>query len=288
MAKEKIKVKILGVSAGHRKHMNTFYLVLLALKAVDKFAERVAEIADIETEIVDLADKEIKPCLSYCEWRHMPNKGLPYTGKKRPAPKGCPITNDYMAKVLIPKMFEADGFVFGSPTFTWSYTSKFRLFTERWSPLMWGGGTTGKPAAAITVGEMPFGGEETCLHHMNQILHASEMLPVSWYAGVTGVSGPPRGPHPSDKDYSARIGASKDRFARWLAVYNGRRVAEYAVMIKIAKKELGEVWEREFIKLFHPPKGDEPWAWDRLDKEVQEDLENLTPQKAQTLVKELS
>ena len=244
MAKEKIKVKILGVSAGHRKHMNTFYLVLLALKAVDKFAERVAEIVDIETEIVDLADKEIKPCLNYCEWRHMPNKGLPYTGKKRPAPKGCPITNDYMAKVLIPKMFEADGFVFG--------------------------------------------GEETCLHHMNQILHASEMLPVSWYAGVTGVSGPPRGPHPSDKDYSARIGVSKDRFARWLAVYNGRRVAEYAVMIKIAKRELGKAWEREFIKLFHPPRGDEPWAWDRLDKEVQEDLENLAPQKAQTLVKELS
>ena len=77
MAKKKIKVKILGVSAGHRKHMNTFYLVLLALKAIDKFAGRVAEIADIVTEIVDLADKEIKPCLNYCEWRHMPNKGQP-------------------------------------------------------------------------------------------------------------------------------------------------------------------------------------------------------------------
>ena len=59
-------------------------------------------------------------------------------------------------------------------------------------------------------------------------------------------------------------------------------------MTKLAKRELGKVWEREFIKLFHPPRGDEPWAWDRLDKEVQEDLENLAPQKAQTLVKELS
>lgn len=287
MAKEKVRVKILGISAGHRKHMNTFYLVLLALKAAEKFGQRIADIADIETEIVDLADKEIVACRNYCEARHMPNMGRHYSGTKRPEPKGCPIKDDYFAKVLSPKMREADGFIFGSPVFSWSYTSKFRRFTERLSPLVWEGSLTGKPAAAIAVGEMPFGGQETCLQHMNTIIHASEMLCVSWYAGVPGISGPPKGPKPGDPDYSKRIGVAEDRLARWLAVYNGRRVAEYAVMIKIAKRELGETWEREFIKIYHPPRGDEPWAWTRLDNEVEEALKDFGPNKPQNLVREL-
>ena len=285
--KEKVKVKILGVSTAARKHMNTFYLVLLALKAADKFAQRVAEVAEIETEIVDLADKEIKPCLSRCECRHMPNRGLSYKGMPRPEPEGCPIKDDYMAKVLIPKCKEADGFIFGSPVFGWSYSSKFRLFVERQSPIMWKFGFTGKPVAALAVGEIPFGGEETCLQHMNQMFHAGEMLDVSWYAGAPGVSGPPGGPAPSDPDYSSRIGVSKDRVASWLAVFNGRRVAEYAVMIKLAKRELGDLWSREFIQIYHPPRGDEPWAWHRLDKEIEEALAAFTPNTPQTLVKEL-
>ena len=287
MAKEKVKIKILGVSAAARKHMNTYYLVLLALKAVDKFAQRIAEVAEIKTEIVDLADKEIKPCLSRCECRHMPNRGLPYKGKPRPEPEGCPITDDYMARVMIPKCKEADGFIFGSPVFSWSYTSKFRLFAERFSPILWTYGFTGKPVAAITVGEIPFGGQETCLQHMHQIFHATELLDVSWYAGVTGVSGPPGGPAPSDPDYSSRIGVRKDRLASWLAVYNGRRVAEYAVMHALAKRELGDLWSKEFIQIYHPPRGDESWAWHRLDKEVEEELESFTPHAPQTWVKEL-
>ncbi len=287
MAKEKVKIKILGVAAAGRKHMNTYYLVLLGLKAVDKFAQRVADVAEIETEIVDLADKEIKPCLAHCEHRHMPNRGMPYRGKPRPEPEGCAIKDDYMAQVLIPKLKEANGIIFGSPVYTWSYSSKFRLMSERFSPVLWTKGFTGKPVAAMTVGEMPFGGQETCLQHMNMMFHATEMLDVSWYAGVTGVSGPPGGPMPNDPDYSKRIGVSKDRQARWLAVYNARRVAEYAVMIALAKRELGDLWTNEFIQIYHPPRGDEPWAWHRLDKEVEEELDSLTSQSPQKLVKEL-
>ncbi|MDZ4247034.1 MAG: flavodoxin family protein, partial [Dehalococcoidia bacterium] len=275
-AKEKVKIKLLGISAGHRKKMNTYYLVLLALKAAEKFGRKVADVCDLETEIVDLADKHIEPCRN-SEWNHMPGGGLPYEGTDRPKAKGCPIKNDYMATELIPKMKEADGFILGSPTYTWSYSSRFRLFTERVSPILWGGYLTGKPAAGVTVGEMPFGGQETCLNHINTIITASEMVCVSWYAGVTGVSGPPNGPLPWDKDYSTRVGAKGDRFAQWLAIYNGRRVAEYALMLKMAKRELGPIWEREFIKIYHPPRGDESWGWRRLDPEDEKEMLEFSP-----------
>lgn len=276
MAEEKVKVKILGISAGHREKMNTYYLVLVALKAAAKFGRRVAEICDLETEIVDLADKNIEPCRN-CEWNHLPGKGRPYKGMDRPKALGCPINDDFMAKELLPKMRESDGFIFGSPTYTWSYTSRFRLFSERLGPIVWEGHLTGKPAAAVTVGEMPFGGQETCLSHMNTIIQASEMLCVSWYAGVTGISGPPNGPLPWDKDYNTRVGAKNDRFAQWLAIYNGRRVAEYALMIKLARRDLKEIWEREFIKTYHPPRGDETWGWRRLDPKEEEEMAAFSP-----------
>jgi len=276
LAKEKLKIKLLGVSGGHRAKMNTYYLTLLALKAAEKFGSKVSEVCDLETEIVDLADKHIEPCRN-CEWNHLPGGGQPYKGTERPKAVGCPIHNDYMAKELMPKMKAADGFIFGSPTYTWSYSSRFRLFSERFSPLLWDGHLTGKPAAAVTVGEMPFGGQETCLAHMNTIIRASEMVCLSWYAGVPAVSGPPNGPLPSDKDYSTRVGAKGDRFAQWLAIYNGRRVAEYALMAKVAKRELGDIWNKEFIKIYHPPRGDESWGWRRLDPEAEELLKAVGP-----------
>lgn len=276
MAKEKVKIKILGISAGHRKKMNTYYLVLMALKAAEKFGRRVSEVCDLTTEIIDLAGQKLEPCRN-CEMRHLPGKGASYKGTERPPTLGCAIKDDYIAKVVHPKMIESDGFIFGAPTYTWSYTSQFRLFSERFSPLLWKGHLTGKPAAAVTVGEMPFGGQETCLQHMNTIIHASEFLPVGWYAGATGISGPPQGPLPSDKDYGTRVGVKGDRFVQWLAIYNGRRVAEYALMTKIARRELGEVWDREFIKIYHPPRGDETWAWRRLDPEDEAEMQAFDP-----------
>ncbi len=272
----RVKVKILGISAGHREKMNTYYLVLLALKAAEKFGRKVADICDLETEIVDLAGKHIEPCRN-CEWHHLPCRGLPYKGTERPKAEGCVIQDDFMAKELLPKMKEADGFIFGSPVYTWSFTSQFRLFSERLGPIVWEGHMTGKPAAAVTVGEMPFGGQETCLAQMNTIIHASEMLCVSWYAGVTGVSGPPNGPLPWDNDYDQRVGVKNDRFAQWLAIYNGRRVAEYALMIKRFKEDYKETWDRDFIKIYHPPRGDESWAWRRLDPEQEAAIASSFP-----------
>ncbi|MBI4330709.1 MAG: flavodoxin family protein [Chloroflexi bacterium] len=269
---DKVNVKILGIAAAHRKGMNTAWLVQYALKAAEKVGRKLAEVAVIETELLDLAGKTIKPCRN-CEMRHMPNKGMPYTGE--PKYLGCPIKDDFMAEVLAPKMKEADAFVFGSPVYGLSYTSQFRLFTERVSPQMWQGAHRYKPAVAVTVGEMALAGQETCLSDINRMICGSEMICASWYLGVPGVSGPPFGPHPADRDYGTKIGVKKHRYSQWLAVMNGRRVAELAVMIKIAQKQLGDLYDREFIKVCHPPHGEEPWSWRRLDKADEEYMENL-------------
>ena len=55
---EKVRVKILGLSCGHRKGRNTAWLVQYALKAAEKFGRLITEVADMETEFIDLADKD--------------------------------------------------------------------------------------------------------------------------------------------------------------------------------------------------------------------------------------
>jgi len=242
--------------------MNTAWLVRHALEAAEAFGRRVSEVAIVECDFEDLADKHIEPCRN-CIHRHMPNRGQPYRGD-RPPPEGCPIRDDYMARVVMPKMREADGFIFGSPVYTLSFTSKFRLFAERLSPLVWSGALTNKPAAAVAVGELPVAGQETCLEDINRIIRGGEMICVSWLMGAPGCSGPPHGPAPWEEDYGRRVGVERDRYARWLAVVNGRRVAEFAIMLKLARRELGDLYRREFIQVYHPPHGQEPWAWRSL------------------------
>ena len=271
---KKLNVKILGISAAHRPNMNTAWMVRYALKAAEKFGRKIQEVVDLETEFLDIADKEIEPCRAICQKNHLTNEGNSYKGKPRPRIKGCPI-KDYMSEVIMPKMKEADGFVFGAPTYSISFTSKYRLFTERFSPLIWEGSLTNKPAAAITVGEMPFGGQESCLLQMNRMIQANEMIPVGWYMGAPGVSGPPLGPAPADEDYHARIGVKNDRFGKWLTLLAGRRVAEISTVLKLGKGELGQRYTREFTQIYHPPRGDEPWAWTKLDPEDEEYMMSL-------------
>lgn len=101
---------------------------------------------------------------------------------------------------------------------------------------------------------------------MNAVIQGMEMIPVSWKLGAPGCSGPPFGPIPA-QDEGKVIGVKKDSEANKLALLVGRRVAEYALMLKLAKHELGEIYTREFMQIVHPPHGDETWAWNKLDEE---------------------
>ncbi len=270
---DKVKVKILGISAAHREGMNTAWLVQYTLKAAEKTGRKLSKVATVETEFVDLAPHQIKRCRN-CEANHMPNGGRPYKGDK-PQVIGCPIDDDFLALELAPKIREADAFVFGSPVYGLSVTSQFRILTERLSALMWEGALAYKPAVAVVVGEMALAGQDTALSDINRMITGGEMICASWYLGVPGVSGAPLGPAPAAEDYDSRIGVKKHRYAHWLAIMNGRRLAEMTIMMKIGRQQLGDLYESEIIKVFHPPHGEESWAWRRLDKEDEEYMENL-------------
>ena len=55
---EKVRIKILGISCAHRRARNTTWLTLYSLKAAERFGREISQVADIETEIIDLADKK--------------------------------------------------------------------------------------------------------------------------------------------------------------------------------------------------------------------------------------
>jgi multimeric flavodoxin WrbA len=267
MTLEKVKVKILGISCAHRCGRNTAWLTLYTLKSVEKFGRRINEAAEIETEFIDLSlpGKDISVCAG-CDGRcEMASVSSSDECSETLPGFACPIGDDYLARDLIPRMRQADGFVFGSPVFNLGYTSNFRALFDRLRVGIRLGYFTNKPAGAVTTGANPMGGQESCLEFMNMCIQDLEMIPVQWLNGATGVSGPPNGPLPANDD-GTQIGLKNDRMARFLSVLVGRRVAEVAVMQKLSKRHFGGLYKQEFIQHYHPPHGEASWEWDRLDR----------------------
>ena len=256
---EKVKIKLLGVSCGHRKGRNTAWLTLFALKAAEKFGRRISDIAEIETEFIDLWGKKVPPKLN-CELVN--GKYINLSEK------------NYITQELLPKMAEADGVVFGCPTFTGSYTSSFITLFEHLRAGMGNGDFLNKPAGTVTVATMMIGGQELCLGHMNMCIRSLGMIPVNWLDGAAGVSGLPYGPL-GIQDDGTEIALKKDRYAQWEAIFTGRRVAEVAVIQKLAKRRLGRIHEEEFIKRMGLTRGKEKSEWTHLDEPEAKFMEGL-------------
>jgi multimeric flavodoxin WrbA len=265
---EKVKIKIMGISCNHRKARNTAWLTLFALKAIDKFGRRISQIADIETEFIELRGK----------------------GKKISSRAVCDqvdgyyvnLEEDYVTRELMPKMAQADGFVFGSPVFTGAFTSKFIRLFERLRAGVKDGLFTDKPAGCAAVATMPMGGQDRTLEAMEICIRSVGMIPVHILCGCSGTSGVPYGPLPGDDDGTV-IGVMKDRYAQWSSIQMARRVAEVAVMQKLARRRLNTLHKREFIQRYSLPFGNESWAWTALNKEDQQFMDSLDPQKLKEL-----
>jgi multimeric flavodoxin WrbA len=273
---EKVKVKILGLSMAHRKGRNTAWMVEYALKAAEKFGRKVSDIADIETDFIDLAQKKIERCWECPDYPCRPNKGLPWEGSSVPEDFGCPITGDYLALEVMPKVAEADGFVFGCAVFNGTCTSQFITVMERFRAGIWKGYFTNKPAASIANATMQLAGQESLLQQMNNVTRFLEMIPVATGLGAVAIAGPPYGPLAANDDGKV-IAAKNDTHGQRQSVLVGRRVAEFAVMIALAKQQLGERYAEEFARYYTSPHGKDRWAWFDLDREDHEYLMNLTP-----------
>jgi len=264
----RIKLKILGISCNHRKARNTAWLTLFALKAVEKFGKRISEIAEIETEFIELRGK----------------------GKKISTDTLCRLVDghyetsedDYITQELMPKMAGADGFVFGSPVFTGSFTSKFSRLFERLRAGVKDGLFNDKPAGCVAVATMPMGGQDRTLEAMEICLRSVGMIPAHILCGCSGTSGVPYGPLPGDDDGTV-IGVKKDRYSQWSAIQMARRVAEIAVMQKLAKRRLDKIHNRELIQRYSLPFGEESWAWTELDEKDRAFMENLDRKTFQEL-----
>ena len=271
---EKVKVKIVGVNCAHRKGRNTAWMIQYCLKAAEKAGRRLSEVADVETEFFDLADKKIKMCLQ-CYQHCTPNKGFPWKGTEMPQDFDCIIKDDYLAREVMPKLAEADGFIFGSPVYMTNIDSKLKIIMERLNAGIFKGYFTNKPGLAVSTATMAFG-QGNCLKTINNIMRELEMVPIAWMQGVPSASGAPYGP-PMWEETPMDIGVKGDKLAHWWAVIGARRLVEFAVMLKLAKNQLGDIYRREFIQIYHPPHGEEPWAWETLDEEDEEYMANLTP-----------
>jgi multimeric flavodoxin WrbA len=107
-------VKVVGIVGSARREGNTEILVRLALEEIEK--------EGLETELISLAEKKVKPC-DAC-------RTCSSTGK-------CHIKDDFDS--IFVKMKEADGIILGSPVYYGAATPQMSSFISRFY------GTRGKP-----------------------------------------------------------------------------------------------------------------------------------------------
>jgi multimeric flavodoxin WrbA len=271
---DKVKVKIVGFACNESPDWDVNWLVQYSLKAVERFGRRIRDVAEIETEFIDLSDKKIRHCLNCDERWEIPESGRPWGKEGIPEGyKGCIIKNDWLAKEWWPRVHEVDGYIFGSRPSNFICTTKFRLLTERFvAGGIWfrpDNSVTNAPAALIAVGYSARAGQESSMMNMTSICKAVEMIEMSCLLGASAPSAFNSG------NSGNETGIKVDAQAKRSAVFSARRVAEFAVMQKIARMELGDLYEKEFIHMYHAPRPEGPWTWYRLDKEDEELMMNL-------------
>lgn len=111
-------IKIVGIAGSPRRGGNTEFLVKEALKAA---AEE-----GIETELITLAGKEIKPCDGCRQCR---DKGI-----------DCHIKDDLPP--IFNKMLEADGIILATPVYIGSATAQVKALIDR---VYYSSGAKGRP-----------------------------------------------------------------------------------------------------------------------------------------------
>jgi NAD(P)H-dependent FMN reductase len=235
---EKVRVKLLGFNCAMRRR-NTAWLILYALKAAEKFGRKISPVADIQTEFIDMSVFDRKSQPDIVPW---PYSDLDFDPDKTPK-------NDVVANEILPKVREADGFIFGCGVHHHSFTSRYIKLIERLTEAARLGYIESKPAGAISVATMRKGGQDVTLGDINNSLKALGLILVSFGNGVNGITGPPFGPFSMHDDHKT-VASKNDELAQRLAIGLGRRVAEFSVIQKIAKQKLGNLYSGEFVRRF--------------------------------------
>jgi multimeric flavodoxin WrbA len=275
---EKLKIKILGLSCSNRVSSDIAWMVQYTLKIIDKFGRRVSDVAEYETEFIELADKDLKRCYNCNNRPCIPFGGKP-SEKTGMVPNAACHVKDYH-QILGPKVQEADGLLIGSPTSLGTYNSRFRLLwecigrgRENLSGVPFHHHNNRLPIGVLTcTDEGPGMGSETCLNDMNTSVRILEAMPVSQGHGATLMRRPSWRRLREGAENTVKNNPDYFRFM----FYTGRRLAEFALMLKLTKQTLGDVYYKEFMGRYHEPWApDELWAWRRLDPEDEKYMADL-------------
>ncbi|MFQ8602590.1 MAG: flavodoxin family protein [Anaerovoracaceae bacterium] len=184
---------ILGINGSPRAGGNTGFLLETALEEA-----RIKGRDIIETEIINLRDYKINPCIG-C-FRCTTN--AEETGGSR----ACAVFDDGMDEIY-EKLRLCDGLIIASPVYFGSVNSQTKAFMDRTEPLLrygasiWNGALRDKVGAAIAMGSNRNGGQEftiQCIHYymlvhdMTVVGTGPDEIPTCYLGGV-GNNYPERG-----------------------------------------------------------------------------------------------
>jgi multimeric flavodoxin WrbA len=191
-------VKIIGIVGSPRKGGNTTILVKEALKA--------AENAGADTELINLGNAEIEPCIA-CDI-------CKSTGE-------CAIYDDVPS--ILTKLIESQGMIIGSPVYFGNVTAQLKMLMDRSRPLRMDFKLKNKVGGAISVGGSRNGGQETTISAIHEFMLIHDVIivgdgaPLAHYGG-TGVGG-------------AKEEAGSDEVGLETSKNLGGRVAELAIKL---------------------------------------------------------
>lgn len=150
-------MKVVAFNSSPRKGGNTEQLLKKVLETI--------EVQGIETELVHIGGKSVHGCLA-CQ-KCFENKD----GK-------CVIDNDFVND-CIAKMFEADGFILGSPTYFANMSTEMKALIDRsgYVNLANGGNFRRKVGAAVVA--VRRGGGTQVYDSINRLFGISEMFTAS-------------------------------------------------------------------------------------------------------------
>ncbi len=244
-----VRVKILGICCSPR-HANTELAVKEALKTA-------GEMGYADTEYVSLADYKMQPCSGCMKcfgWQHPAEEGLK-----------CYEFNDDSG-IILHKMYESDGVIFGTPVYTLGPTALARLLMDKahmFGPMSftrYAGTMRNKPMGVIAVGGGDSAGQEHVGGDIWAWAIAIGMLPLgSW--PTTEDPNPQNSSHgafPTTTDARsvyAKDGITKEAtrtipplqgWRNMKAVRNvGRHTAYVALMTKLGKERIKELGLKE-------------------------------------------
>ncbi len=155
-------MKVIGFNGSPRKDGNTRVLIDNIFVELNK--------ADIETELVHLADKEIHGCLS-C-YRCFANKD-----------KKCAVKND-AANEYIDKMMKAQGIILGSPVYFIDVSAGMKAFIERTGFVSRANGGLYRNKVGASVASFRRSGGVHAIDSLNHFLLSSEMIIAGRATGI--------------------------------------------------------------------------------------------------------